>query len=111
MTKSQISGLGKRVKDLRKAKKITQEQLAKQVGLTTSAIGRMEINKSMPSIEVFAQLCDILEVSADQLLFGKEPITHITQEDATPYNTKDEYLKKYMESLERENALLRERKK
>lgn len=56
----------------RKAKHLTQQQLADMVGVSRSALGMWEIGKSEPSNEMLASLCSILEVSVDALLGHEE---------------------------------------
>lgn len=59
---------GERVKYLRTSKKLTQEQLAKQVGLTKSVISAYETGIRMPSYDVLIQFSRIFHVTTDYLL-------------------------------------------
>lgn len=54
-----------RVRSLRKAKRMTQGDLAKQVGVSTMAISKYECGKSFPSSVVLVKLAKALEVSVD----------------------------------------------
>ena len=60
--------LGDRILDCRQSMKITQEELASRLGVTPQAVSKWERNQSFPDILIFAQLCRILNVSADLLL-------------------------------------------
>lgn len=60
--------LGDRILDCRQSMKITQEELAARLGVTPQAVSKWERNQSFPDILIFAQLCRILNVSADLLL-------------------------------------------
>jgi transcriptional regulator with XRE-family HTH domain len=60
----------KRLSELRKAKKISQEELAKQVGVHTNVMGRYERDEVKPSIDIAMKLAEALEVSLD-FLVGK----------------------------------------
>lgn len=62
--------LGKRIRDIRKSKKLTQESLAEKTGLTHVQIGNIENAKSRPSIESLINISEVLQVSTDELLFG-----------------------------------------
>ena len=62
--------LGERITNLRKAKKISQNVLGKQVGTSGDIIGRYERNEVKPSIEAVTKIADVLEVSID-FLVGK----------------------------------------
>ena len=63
-----------RVKELRSAKSLSQEQLAEQIGLTKQAISQYERGDRNPSMAVLEALCDFFNVSADYLL-GKDNVT------------------------------------
>lgn len=59
--------------DLRRTRKMSQEDLAKAVGVHPNILGRYERGEAKPSIEVAAKLAEALEVSLDQLV-GREKI-------------------------------------
>lgn len=59
---------GKRLKNLRTKKLLTQEQLATQLSLTKSVISAYENEIRMPSYDVLIGLTQIFNVSADYLL-------------------------------------------
>jgi signal peptidase I len=56
---------------LRKAKGLTQEALANQLGITCQAISKWENGQSCPDIALLPQLADIYGISIDEL-FGQE---------------------------------------
>ena len=58
-----------RLKELRKRRNITQEQLAEAIGLERSSIGKYEGNQGVvPSIDVLNSISDFFNVSTDYLL-------------------------------------------
>lgn len=59
---------GKRLKQIRKNKKLTQKQLANKIGISEMSVTYYETNRSCPSIAVLEWLCTALEVSATELL-------------------------------------------
>lgn len=63
-----------RVKELRLAKSLSQEQLAEKIGLTKQAISQYERGDRNPSMAVLGALCDFFNVSSDYLL-GKDIVT------------------------------------
>ncbi len=67
---------GKRLKQLRKGIPLSQEQLAKRLGVTKSLISSYENDVRFPSCEVLLQLSRIFHVSVDYLL-GQEAYTAI----------------------------------
>lgn len=60
--------IGDRIRELRKEKDISQEELGKVAGVTTSAIGMYETNVRQPSYEVLKKICEYFDVSSDYLL-------------------------------------------
>lgn len=63
-----------RVRELRLAKSLSQEQLAEKIGLTKQAISQYERGERNPSMTVLDALCDFFNVSSDYLL-GKDSVT------------------------------------
>jgi len=59
---------GKRVSELRKQHKISQEELSKKIGVHQNVIGRYEREEAKPSIDVANKLADIFKVSLDYLV-------------------------------------------
>lgn len=63
--------IGKRIARFRKARNMTQEDLAGQVGVSSQAVSKWENDASCPDISLLAQLCRALGVTTDELLTGK----------------------------------------
>lgn len=70
----------KRIAELRKEKKISQEELSKKIGVHQNVIGRYERGEAKPSIEVATAIADAFNVSLDYLV-GKTEF--IVDEDIT----------------------------
>ncbi|MBQ8293461.1 MAG: helix-turn-helix transcriptional regulator [Bacilli bacterium] len=60
--------IGKVIKNARMNKKITQEQLAEALGVTTQAVSKWETNCSYPDITLIPSIANYLNVSSDELL-------------------------------------------
>ena len=60
--------LGKRIREARLGKKMTQEQLAEQADIGLYYLGEVERGVKTPSLKVFVAIADALNVSADSLL-------------------------------------------
>lgn len=60
--------IGKIIKQSRLNKKITQEQLAEALGVTTQAVSKWETNCSYPDITLIPSIASYLDVSSDELL-------------------------------------------
>ena len=60
--------LGSTIAQRRKQKSLTQFELAEKMDVSDKAVSKWERDLSCPDIESFAQLAEILELSADELL-------------------------------------------
>lgn len=60
--------VGRRVRDARMRKNISQEKLAELAGTSLTSISRLETGKSMVSLEKLALLADVLDVGLEELL-------------------------------------------
>lgn len=74
---------GRLLKKIREDKCLSQNQLAKLAGLTSSAISQFEANLRKPSFEAIINLSKVLEVSSDYLLGIKN------DEDKMPNDLKE----------------------
>ena len=64
--------IGQRIKARRKERGLTQEGFAESVGLTVSAVSKIEIGDRVPSIDTFVLLSGFFGVSLDDIVLGKE---------------------------------------
>lgn len=60
--------IGKRIKELRKEKNLSQSQLAGQIGVSQKAIDYWELGTKEPKASYIVKLAEFFEVSADYLL-------------------------------------------
>ena len=60
--------LGVRVRQQRELNGLTQSQLAKQVGVSSSFIGHIERGEKKASVETVVALCNAMEISPSVLL-------------------------------------------
>ena len=63
--------IGNRIAKYRKAKGLTQEGLASQMGVSSQAVSKWETDASCPDISALPHLCKILGITTDELLIGK----------------------------------------
>jgi transcriptional regulator with XRE-family HTH domain len=66
--------VGDRVKEIREAKKWTQDQLATKSGVSKGFLSDIENNKRNPSSEYVLKIANALGASIDYLLRGDEPL-------------------------------------
>ena len=60
--------LGNKLAEARRARNLTQEQLAEQLGVTRQAVSRWESDAAYPETDKIVRMARILEVSCDYLL-------------------------------------------
>ena len=61
--------IGQRIRKYRKAKGLSQEQLAEMVDISTTHMSHIETGNTKLSLQVFADLAEALQVSVDSLLY------------------------------------------
>lgn len=59
--------LGARIKELRKRRGLTQDQLAEQVDLATRYVSQIEVGRNAPSLEVIDNIAHVLGVEIKSL--------------------------------------------
>lgn len=64
----QMVDFGDRLKELRKRSKLSQEQLAQQLGITKGMISSYETSMRMPSYHILLKISFLFNVSTDYLL-------------------------------------------
>ena len=77
--------LGKRLREARQFRNITQEQLAEKADITRAMIGRYETTDQMPSLDTLLRISDALDVSTDFLLGRTDSIAHTNMENCQNY--------------------------
>lgn len=65
-------GFNNKLKELRKEKNISQEQLAKELNISRQAISKWESGKAYPDIDNLILLRKIFGVSLDELIMEEE---------------------------------------
>ena len=84
--------LGKRIREARFRKHLTQNELAELINYSEKHVGNVETAKTKPSLEFVVKVANVLEVSLDDLLFDsldnkeylKRPEYKKLLEDYTP---------------------------
>ena len=64
--------IGKFIAEQRKLKKLTQEQMAEKLDLNSSTISRWENGINMPDASLYKKICEILEISIEELINGEK---------------------------------------
>lgn len=63
---------GKFIADRRKQKKLTQVELANIIGISEKTVSKWECGNGFPDTSLMLPLCEALDISANELLSGKE---------------------------------------
>ena len=69
--------LSDNIRKFRKERRLTQEQLAEVLGVTTGAVHKWEAGMSVPDISLIVELADFFDTSVDVLLGYKMKDNHI----------------------------------
>ena len=69
--------IGQRIRRIRKAHKLSQEELAEKVGISTTHMSHIETGNTKLSLPVFVDIAEALEVKTDSLLYD-EPRDSVT---------------------------------
>lgn len=65
-----FSIIGKRIKEARKKKRLTQEQLVEKMGVSIAYLSKVETGKIHLNLERLSQICHFLDVSEGEILNG-----------------------------------------
>ena len=66
-----LDNIGKFIKEMRKNKNLTQEELAEKLGVNNRTVSRWENGKNMPDISLYKPLCEVLGISIEELVNGE----------------------------------------
>ena len=91
--------IGSFLRELRKEKGLTQEELAEQLNVSNKTLSRWETGKRTPDLESLLQLADHFSVSVQELIEGKRAetppeLTRETLQTIAQYSTEKEIKKK-----------------
>ena len=66
--------IGKRIRDRRRSRHISQEQLAELIDKSTVFVSNLENGKKGASLESIVSICIVLDLSIDELIIGTQKI-------------------------------------
>lgn len=64
--------IGQRIRKIRKAHNLSQEELAERIGISTTHMSHIETGNTKLSLPVFVDLAVALEVRTDELLYDSD---------------------------------------
>ena len=71
---------GNFLKELRKEKGLTQEQLAEQMGVARRTVSRWETGMNMPDLDLLIELSDLYETDLREILSGERKSEKMNEE-------------------------------
>ena len=63
--------IGKFITERRKNVNLTQMQLAEKLNITDRAVSKWETGRAMPDSSIMLELCDVLQITVNDLLSGE----------------------------------------
>ena len=63
--------IGEKISKLRASQNISQEQLAENLNVSRQSVSKWEMDQALPQIDKVLQLCELFNISADELLQDK----------------------------------------
>lgn len=66
--------LGERLYELRRKKNLSQEEMAEKLGVSRQTISKWETNQSQPDFDKIIPICQLYDISSEELLTGKKAI-------------------------------------
>lgn len=66
------SKTGKFIAQARRAQNLTQRQLADQLGISDKTVSKWECGKGLPEVSLMLPLCEILQITVNDLLSGEK---------------------------------------
>ncbi len=73
--------IGEKIAKLRIAADISQEQLAEKISVSRQSVSKWEMDQALPQIDKVVQLCELFNISTDELLHDKIAIDCISSEN------------------------------
>lgn len=73
--------LGQKLFELRKGKNLSQEEVADKLNVTRQTVSKWETNQSTPDFDKIVPLCELFEISTEELLIGKKSEDNETKKE------------------------------
>ena len=72
--------IGRFISKKRKERGLTQAQLAEKLGITDRAVSKWETGRSLPDASIMLELCELMQITVNDLLCGEEVMVENYQE-------------------------------
>ena len=84
--------IGKKLKEAREKKKLTQKVVGEMVHISKSSVSKQETDKSYPKLNILLELVDLYDVSIDYL-FSRDKFVACENDDSYHIRVSDKTLK------------------
>ena len=91
--------IGEFLKELRKEKGLTQEQLAEQFNVSRRSVSRWETGKNMPDISLLVEIAEFYETSISEIINGERKSEKMNEEVKELAETMSNYAGAEKESI------------
>ena len=91
--------IGAFIKELRKEKGLTQEQLAESLNVSGRTVSRWETGVNMPDISLLVELAEFYDVSVPEVINGERKSEKMEQEEKDVANKMAEYANAEKENI------------
>ncbi len=85
--------IGRFLKELRKEKELTQEQLAEKFGVSSRSVSRWENGNTMPELGILVELADYYEVDIKEIIDGERKSEIMEKEEKETLRKVADYAK------------------
>lgn len=89
--------LGTKISELRKTRKLTQDELADEMGVSSQAVSKWENDLSIPDLPILVQLSEFFHVTLDDLVREKQTTVELIPKEKRK-NINDMFLRVYLDS-------------
>lgn len=110
------SKIGQRLKDLRKSKGMTQEQVADYLSISQSSYARIENGESQSWVNYLDKICELFKIEIEDLLKKDKVIINNNQQGGVGYaetinNLSEKLVEQYEERIKELKEIISQLKK
>ena len=91
--------IGEFLKELRKEKRLTQEQLAEQFNVSRRSVSRWETGKNMPDMSLLVEIAEFYDTSIPEIINGERKSEKMNEEVKELAETMSNYAGAEKESI------------
>lgn len=94
--------MGERLRELRLKRNLSQEEVARHIGITRSAYSHYEINNRQPVYDTLIKLASFFNVSLDYIIGGSEPNQTLEATECSEVASDSKEILKLIQDMSRE---------